>query len=61
MMMGHEEEARAAVAEVLRINPKFSLDFLAKTTLVRDQSVVEKSIEALRKAGLPDKPPPAQP
>jgi adenylate cyclase len=61
MMMGNEEEARAAAAEVLRINPKFSLDFLAKTTLVRDQSVVEKSIEALRKAGLPDKPPPAQP
>ena len=61
MMMGHEEEARAAAAEVLRINPKFSLEFLAKTTLVRDRSVVDKSIEALRKAGLPDKPPPAQP
>ena len=30
-MMGREKEARAEAAEVLRINPKFSLDYHAKT------------------------------
>ena len=35
-MMGREKEARAEAAEVLRINPKFSLDFWAKTSLVKD-------------------------
>ena len=29
-MMGREEEARAEAAEVLRINPKFSVDYFAK-------------------------------
>jgi len=28
---------------------------------VKDRSVVDKLINAMRKAGLPDKPPPAQP
>jgi hypothetical protein len=27
IMMGREEEARAEAAEVLKINPKFSLEF----------------------------------
>ena len=31
-MMGREKEARAEAAEVLRINPKFSLDNLCKDT-----------------------------
>jgi adenylate cyclase len=51
-MMGHEKEARAEAAEVLRINPKFSLDFWAKRALVRDESVRNKIVTALRKAGL---------
>ncbi len=37
-MMGREEEAQAEAAEVLRINPKFSLDFWVKTALMKDQS-----------------------
>ena len=61
IMMGRDEEARAEAAEVLRINPKFSLEWFAKTTLLKDRSAVEKSVEALRKAGLPDKAPAAQP
>jgi len=61
IMMGRDEEARAAAAEVLRINPKFSVEFYAKRSLVKDRSVIDKAIDALRKAGLPDKPPPAQP
>jgi len=51
-MMGRETEARAEAAEVLRINPKFSLDFWAKTSLIKEQSVKDKVFEALRKAGL---------
>jgi tetratricopeptide (TPR) repeat protein len=50
--MGRDKEARAEVAEVLRINPKFSLDFYAKTSALKDQSEKDKIINALRKAGL---------
>jgi adenylate cyclase len=60
-MMGRDKEAQAEAAEVLRINPKFSLEWLAKTSAYKDRSVTEKLINAMRKAGLPDKPPPAQP
>ena len=51
-MMGREKEARAEAAEVLRINPKFSLDSFAKVTVYKDQSQTDKYINALRKAGL---------
>ena len=53
-MMGLEEEARAEAAEVLRINPKFSLDHFAQAVLAgyKDPSVRLKIIDALRKAGL---------
>jgi adenylate cyclase len=51
-MMGREKEAQAEAAEVLRINPKFSLDFWAKTSLIKEQSERDKIYNALRKAGL---------
>ncbi len=52
-LMGREKEARAEVEEILRINPKFSLDYFAKTsTPYKDQSEVDKIVNALRKAGL---------
>jgi len=50
--MGREKEARAEAAEVLRINPKFSLDNYAKVIPYKDQSQTDKSLNALRKAGL---------
>jgi adenylate cyclase len=57
-MMGQEKEARIEAAEVFKINPKFSLDNFAKTfPPARDQSKRDAFIYALRKAGLPDKPP----
>jgi hypothetical protein len=52
-MMGRDKEARAEAAEVMRINPSFSLEFVSKTTATKDQSQVEKTINAMRKAGLP--------
>ena len=60
-IMGQERDARAEAAEVLRINPKFSLDEYANTASVKDQAKKDKLFKSLRKAGLPDKPPPVQP
>ncbi len=51
-MMGREKEARAEAEEILRINPKFSVDRYAKTTALKDQSEINKIADALRKAGL---------
>jgi len=52
IMMGREKEARAEAAEVLRINPKFSVDYFTKALAYKDQGVPNKIIDALRKAGL---------
>ncbi len=49
--LGREEEARAAAAELLRINPEFSLERYAKI-LPFTQSVADRVVEDLRKAGL---------
>jgi adenylate cyclase len=52
-LMGRENEARAEVEEVLKINPKISLDYLVKTDRFKDQSLREKYYyNPLRKAGL---------
>jgi hypothetical protein len=51
-MMGREKEARAEAAEVLRINPKFSVDSWVKILGYKDQSETDKIVDALRKAGL---------
>ena len=52
IMMGREKEARVEAAEVLRINPNFSVDSFAKSLPYKDQSQKDKIINALRKAGL---------
>jgi adenylate cyclase len=52
IQMGREKEARAEAAEVLRIDPKFSVDNLAKSLSHKDQSVNDRTVDALRKAGL---------
>jgi adenylate cyclase len=49
---GREEEARAQAAEVLRVNPKCSLEHLAKTIPYKNPVYKERFIDALRKAGL---------
>ena len=51
-MMGQENEARAEASEVLRIHPKFSLDYYAKVILIKDPSKRDTHIASLRKAGL---------
>jgi adenylate cyclase len=52
--LGREEEARAEAAEVLRLNPKFSVKKNEKTSPIKDKAVKEHYMDALRKAGLPD-------
>jgi adenylate cyclase len=55
-LSGREEEARAEAAEILRIDPKFSLKRFAKGQPYKNQSDTELFINALRKAGLPETP-----
>ncbi len=50
--LGREAEANAAAEEVLRINPKFSLESYAKTLPYKNKADIERYITALRKAGL---------
>jgi adenylate cyclase len=49
--LGREEDARASAAEILRINPRFSLERYAKI-LPFSQPVADRVVEDLRKAGL---------
>jgi adenylate cyclase len=51
-MAGCEEEAHAAAAEILKINPKFSLGRFAKVHPYKDPSMRERYINSLRNAGL---------
>jgi adenylate cyclase len=50
--MGRMEEARAQAAALMKIDPKFSLERLAKTLRYRDPADAERVLDALRKAGL---------
>lgn len=52
IMAGQEEMARAAAADVLKINPKFSLDKLARSLPYKDKEYKERAIDAMRMAGL---------
>jgi adenylate cyclase len=47
--IGKEEEAKASAAEVLRINPKWSLERYEKTQVTKDK---ERLVKALQRAGL---------
>jgi adenylate cyclase len=49
--LGREEEARASAAEILRVNPRFSLERYGKI-LPFSQPIADHVIEDLRKAGL---------
>jgi len=50
--LDREEEARAAAIEVLRIDPKFTLERFAHGLLYQNQNDADRYIDALRKAGL---------
>jgi adenylate cyclase len=50
--LGQAAEARAEAAEVLRLNPKFSLEIHKQRSPIKDPAVLERHLAALRKAGL---------
>ena len=51
-MAGREDESRAVADEILRINPRFTLEHFGKITPYKDPANIERAIDALRKAGL---------
>jgi len=51
------EEARAQATEVLKINPEFSVKQREKTLPYKNQADLQRWLDGLRKAGLPEHPP----
>ena len=52
--MGRWDEARAAALNFLRDHPNFSVQQWGRTAPFKDRAVVERDVELMRKAGLPD-------
>jgi adenylate cyclase len=50
--LGREEEARAEAAQLLRIDPKFTVEYAAKTWPYKNEAERDLVLNALRKAGL---------
>ena len=53
--LGQKEEAQAEVAETLRITPRASQESQRERMPFKDQAVLERYLNAMRKAGLPEK------
>ena len=49
---GSKDQARKAAQQILRVNPKFSVDYMEKRSTVRDEALKKRIFDALRKAGL---------
>jgi adenylate cyclase len=52
--LGNEEKAREAGTQVLRHNPRFTLRAFASYVPFSDERVLQRNIEMLRKAGVPE-------
>jgi adenylate cyclase len=50
---GREEDARKEANEVLRINPKFSVESYSRILPYKNPSDRDRSVQGMRKAGLP--------
>src|SRR5437667_7233820 len=50
--LGKETEAHTEAAEVLRLNPQFSLEVHKERVPIKDPAMLERHLAALRKAGL---------
>ena len=53
-LLERKEEANAAAAEVLRLNPKFGITRIAKSWAYKNDSDIDLEMNALRLAGLPE-------
>jgi adenylate cyclase len=51
---GQLEEARKEAAEVLRINPGFTIQSYKRIVVFKDPKDTEHRLDGLRKAGLPE-------
>jgi adenylate cyclase len=63
-LMGNMEEARAAIGELHRVDPGYSLEQAKKIFALRgdrDKEPVNRFIEGLKMAGMPERPPLTQP
>jgi adenylate cyclase len=52
--LGREQDAQAQAAEVLKIQPDFSIESYARANPFKDTAAIEYRKELLRKAGLPE-------
>ena len=52
--LGQLEEARAEAAEVLRINPGFTIEGRRRFFAFKDPNDIEHLVDGMRKAGLPE-------
>ena len=50
--LGHEQEARAEAAEVLEIDPKFSIEVWRQRSPQKNRALLERNLADARKAGL---------
>jgi TolB-like protein len=57
--LGRQVEAEVAAAQVLQLNPDFSISAYGGKVPYRDEAVLEQFRDGLRAAGLPEKPQPA--
>ncbi len=53
--LGRKEEVQSEVAETLRISPRASMEGQRERMPFKDQEVLERYLEGLRQAGLPEK------
>ncbi|NIS72732.1 MAG: hypothetical protein GTO12_28475 [Proteobacteria bacterium] len=56
-MLGQEEEARFYVTEGLKNDPDWSLEMEREIYSYKNPADLERQLDALRKAGLPEHPP----
>lgn len=56
-MSGREEKARYHVAELLKIDPDWSLEMEQQVYSYRNPADMDRHLDAMRKAGLPEHPP----
>ena len=52
--LGQHEEAKAETAQVLRINPGFTIESWKRIAVYKDPGDLKHYIDGLRKAGLPE-------
>jgi adenylate cyclase len=56
-MQGNMSKARFHAAELLKINPNYSIDNYRAGAPLKNPKHLEPIIDAFRKAGIPDTPP----